>query len=67
MVNRAPSGAPSRVKGVSVSVHYELYQGMPLMAKWVEAAAETSESKGARVGVNAVEVSGLFFKYFNIY
>lgn len=31
----APDSAPAAHQSVSVSVHYELYAGAPLMAKWV--------------------------------
>ena len=34
MAYRAPASAP-HLAGLAVEVHYDLYQGLPLMAKWV--------------------------------
>jgi hypothetical protein len=54
----APSNAPLRVKGVTVTVHYELYQGIPALSKWVTVSAQAS-SPAARATVGNVIVEQL--------
>jgi hypothetical protein len=34
----APPSAPASVAGVTVTVHYELYQGVPALSKWIVGA-----------------------------
>ncbi len=53
---RAPRGSPSKLKGVSISVHYELYEGAPILSKWVEVKADTKEASGVRARIKLVEV-----------
>jgi hypothetical protein len=47
-----PDSVRSRYSGLTVSVHYELYDGMPVLAKWVTVA----NNSGADVVVGEVEV-----------
>ena len=56
--SRAPGGSPVRLKAVWVRVHYELYDGAPLLAKWVEVGTDSKRKEALEVeaGVEAVEV-----------
>ena len=47
----APKTAPLAMQDVAVVLHYELYDGIPLMAKWI-----TVETAGAVVTVDATTV-----------
>jgi hypothetical protein len=40
---RAPEGAPAALGDVRVSVHYELYDGVPLFSKWITVHNDSDE------------------------
>jgi hypothetical protein len=40
---RPPEGAPQGLHGVTVTVHYELFDAMPLLSKWIEISNDGSE------------------------
>lgn len=52
----APMSAPPRIRGINVTVHYELYQGIPAMAKWLTVMGALD---GAGVVVGNVWVESL--------
>lgn len=55
----APPTAPAKLKGIRVTVHYELYQGVPAMSKWVTIAAAATDTAAANVMVANVFVEQL--------
>eukprot|EP01050_Picozoa_sp_SAG11_P057542 SAG11_NODE_36289_length_262_cov_0.938650_1_plen_55_part_01 len=46
--------APAKIKGVTITVHYELYQGVPAMSKWVTIAAPKHDPDAANGAVRRV-------------
>ena len=46
VVFEAPPTAPAAVRAVRVVVHYELYQGRPILAKWVSVSHNGSATSG---------------------
>lgn len=52
---RAPSWAPMYHKDVSVTVHYEMYDGIPLMAKWLTVKTGHVAMRKVALGIHSVE------------
>lgn len=52
---KAPSTAPPKHQQVTIIVHYEMYDGIPLMAKWLSVNAADSSADSVRVSVPSVE------------
>ncbi|MDB5329348.1 MAG: hypothetical protein JWP03_499 [Phycisphaerales bacterium] len=50
----APARSPAMPSGLRVSVHYEMYDGIPLMAKWVE--VRNGGEKDVRLNTFTVEI-----------
>jgi hypothetical protein len=55
----APPGASPSVRGINVTVHYELYQGIPAMTKWLTIAAASTDTAAASPVVGNVWVESL--------
>ena len=55
----SPGGAPSRIRGITVTVHYELFQGLPVYRKWLTLAVPQSDEAGASVVVGNVITESL--------
>ena len=47
----APESAGPRYDGLVVSIHYEMYQGLPLLAKWLTVQSDSAET----VVIDAIE------------
>jgi hypothetical protein len=56
VVFRPPESTPAIHKDISVSVHYELYQGIPLISKWMTVK---NNNKNVNVTVSSVIVETL--------
>jgi hypothetical protein len=41
---QAPQTAPAKIAGLTVQVHYELYDGLPVIAKWLSVSNAGAES-----------------------
>ncbi|ELU18638.1 hypothetical protein CAPTEDRAFT_226414 [Capitella teleta] len=52
---RAPFGAPSVHQEVTVVLHYEMYNGIPLMAKWLTVEAPSNAQENINLTILAVE------------
>ena len=55
----APSIAPAALHKVAITVHYELYQGVPAHSKWITVSAPSTDSDAAKVVVGNVFVEQL--------
>ena len=53
---KAPAGAPAAHQGITVEVHYELYDGVPAFAKWVSLRSKGKSAAGVKVQDIAVEM-----------
>ncbi|XP_002157999.4 uncharacterized protein LOC100206309 isoform X1 [Hydra vulgaris] len=53
---RAPVFAPYYHQFVSVCIHYEMYDGIPLMSKWVSVYGEPVAQENVKVSIYSVEV-----------
>ena len=52
---KAPQWAPYYHQLVDVTVHYEMYDGIPLIVKWISVTAQKEASKTVEVQVYSVE------------
>lgn len=55
----APTTAPAALHTVKITVHYELYQGVPAHSKWVTVSASETDTDAANVVVAQVFVEQL--------
>lgn len=55
----APATSPAVLRAVAITVHYELYQGVPAHSKWVTVSAPSNDSDAASVVVANVFVEQL--------
>lgn len=53
---RPPHDASTALRGITVTVHYELLQGVPFLSKWVEVTAAANNTVSANVVVGNVTV-----------
>jgi hypothetical protein len=52
---KAPLGAPEYAHKVTVTLHYEMYDGIPLMSKWLSITADPSVYGLCKAGAISVE------------
>lgn len=55
----APATAPAALRAVTVTVHYELHQGVPAFSKWITVAGPASDTAAGEVVVQNVFVEQL--------
>ena len=55
----APTAAPPALHDVTITVHYELFQGVPAHSKWITVSAPSSDAAAAEVVVANVFVEQL--------
>jgi hypothetical protein len=55
----APDTAPAALRAVNITVHYELYQGVPAHSKWITISAPATDRAAGRVVVGNVFVEQL--------
>ena len=55
----APTAAPPALQSVTITVHYELFQGVPAHHKWITVSAPSSDAAAAEVVVANVFVEQL--------
>ena len=55
----APDTAPAALRAVNITVHYELYQGVPSHSKWITISAPATDRAAGRVVVGNVFVEQL--------
>ena len=53
---RAPVFAPYYHQFVSICIHYEMYDGIPLMSKWISIYGEPVAHENVKVSVYSVEI-----------
>lgn len=56
---QAPSTAPAQHRMVDVIVHYEMYDGIPLLFKWVEVVAQSSLTEIVKASIITTEYLSL--------
>lgn len=52
---KAPATAPIQHQGVKVTVHYEIYDGIPLLSKWISVQKSSNQGQDVRVSVWSTE------------
>ena len=52
----APDSAPASHKEITVCIHYEMYDGIPAMSKWVSIASKSPSWGKVKVAVYSVEL-----------
>ena len=60
---KAPPSAPPRHQQVTVTVHYEMYDGLPLLSKWVSIEGTPDIANQIRVFVSSVEYLSLNWQW----
>lgn len=65
----APRNAPLRVQGITIIVHYELYQGAPALTKWVTVVARASDPAAHAIVGNVLveQLRGEWLKYIRVH